>query len=259
MKRLSDWVRQPTRKAVAFTLIELLVVIAIIAILAGMLLPALARAKESARRIASMNNERNLDTALVIYADENFAHYPVRDETPALSATGPIASLFPPRAGSGGDYWPTALREGYQDLKILVCPSDGLNPQTFGKDSRNFPANAAPRSYIMNGFNDYYQRVPTNGAAFSEAEIQEPSETVVFGEKETSSGHFWMDYWMYDDANELEQSRHSNGGRKNMGGSNYAFADGSVRFLPFGRSFYPINLWAVTPGWRTNGAVQPNP
>lgn len=217
----------------AFTLIELLVVIAIIAILASMLLPALARAKETAKRIKCTNDIKQLGLSAVMYADDNEGFFPAR--------------------GGGSNYWPVLLEEYYKDLKLLYCPSDVVAPANNGSGS-SFLALKAPRSYLFNGFNDYFMDFPKPNSRVPDSAIREASETVLFGEKDSDSGHWWMDYWMGDDYNELEQARHSTIAKSTSGGSVYAFADGSARYLRWGRSLDPINLWFIDPELRKLGS-----
>jgi prepilin-type N-terminal cleavage/methylation domain-containing protein len=95
----------------AFTLIELLVVIGIIAVLAGLLLPVLGRAKESGRATACLGNLRQIGVAIQLYLQENNNRLPfINDQFPGVT-----------NAYAGPD---SVLSNQLGNVKVLLCPSD---------------------------------------------------------------------------------------------------------------------------------------
>jgi prepilin-type N-terminal cleavage/methylation domain-containing protein len=205
----------------AFTLIELLVVIAIIAILAAMLLPALARAKNRAQAIIDVNNTKQVILATQMYCNDN------GDVLPRAGASAEIAANIPtwctgsnfPLSGGGGlplynIYYPKQVASfkgtapGSQaallynfllNEKILQCPADVLN-------SLYYTRAQYISSYIWNGAVNGYDEAPAvviNGntiagtykiSAFKSDAIQmwEADETLTtYGE--------WNDFDSYPD------------------------------------------------------------
>jgi prepilin-type N-terminal cleavage/methylation domain-containing protein/prepilin-type processing-associated H-X9-DG protein len=142
--------RTPDVKQLAFTLIELLVVIAIIAILAAMLLPALSRAKVKAQGVYCMNNLKQLQLAVIMYADDNQDRFP---ENPGLA-------IGPPAWVHGQMTWDTSSQANVQNTNTVLMTSGEIGP-TVGQNAGAFkcPADIIPsargprvRSYSMNGF-----------------------------------------------------------------------------------------------------------
>src|SRR5438309_1184889 len=102
--------KSETRRSDGFTLIELLVVIAIIAILAAILFPVFAQAREKARQIACLSNTKQLATAYMMYVQDY-------DET----------FVFSVRWGGAGQGWGGHLYPYVKNRQVFACPDDSAD------------------------------------------------------------------------------------------------------------------------------------
>lgn len=162
-----------------FTLIELLVVIAIIAILAAILFPVFAKAREKARQIACLSNEKQLGLGIMQYTQDNDEFYPISNDE---------------IVGSGGGNWGQAIFPYVKSLDVFKCPDNADSMAYTGKfngtdcaapcmfsGNPNYDPKSVPVGYGMTNF--LGSMILGGGKPHSIASIQEPAIKIAIMER----------------------------------------------------------------------------
>jgi prepilin-type N-terminal cleavage/methylation domain-containing protein/prepilin-type processing-associated H-X9-DG protein len=201
-----------------FTLIELLVVIAIIAILASILFPVFARARENARRASCSSNLKQLALGMNMYAQDYDEKFPKIDG-PLGGDSLPIRTTPVAEAGglnyfsTNGKYWDGWVAGIYPYVKssqIFLCPSNTFNAYgvNYGLPSWAFDSNNAIVSYL--------------GESQPLARFAKPSESMLITEKSNGGGDQY-----------LLSAEYYACARPHFDGGNIAFVDGHVKWMRF--------------------------
>ncbi len=210
-----------------FTLIELLVVIAIIAILAAILFPAFAKARESARRASCSSNLKQIGIGMIQYTQEYDEHYPFNQI-------------------NGVGNWAQVIQPYVKSTDLFRCPSNPDSGITM-PGGMPLPAPQIPVSY---GYNFMFgDPAWATISGLSLATVQEPARKIMVGERTNGSGPGSKAepgmYW--DDWN--GQQWFADGFAGHLGSSNYLFADGHVKSLhPDATVANNYSMWGGTRG-----------
>lgn len=198
-----------------FTLIELLVVIAVTAILAALLLPALGRARSSARSIQCLSQMRQLGLAVTLYAEDHGDEFPRSQHSAFAHRQSTWGRALTPYLGSDTTTWTNRLRDVYH------CPSDRRDA------SWSYGLNV----YFELGPEDDYEGKPHTWRRVGL--VPNPTATIAFAENASGADHIMPNYWVSArDAVDVASQRHQQR-------SNYNFVDGHAETREFPTLYDP--------------------